>query len=228
MHLKALTGNRIRESVVSVLTSYSRSRTGSTHSWDKIKLFTLIAKRHFELLYMIDTSSWRHQICKVYVSDLILIRSFSLIIYSVISFQLFYFDTKSFYDSSKIFPSRTQQCRFRKGFFSSIYFCHWKLPCTSLFLWLHDATEIRTVFSSRFSLRVEFHLYWIHYCTYYLRLTFFGWTSISCIRSDDETSLYGSTFCRDLSFRFLNLSICLRRRCYRRFCSSNMILFFFP
>ena len=45
MHFKALTGNRTRESVVSVLTSDPRSRTRSTHSWDKIKLFTLIAKR---------------------------------------------------------------------------------------------------------------------------------------------------------------------------------------
>ena len=69
---------------------------------------------------------------------------------------------------------------------------------------------------------------WIHYCTYYLRLTFFRM----------DLHLLHPIWCRDftswkhvlqrfvLSFFFQNLSICLRRRCYRRFCSSNMIHWF--
>ena len=91
---------------------------------------------------------------------------------------------------------------FEKDCVSSTYFCHWKLPCTSWSLWLNDATRTRTVFSSRFSLRVEFHLYWTHYCTYYLCFAFFGCTIIPCIRSDGDTSLQESTLAEICPFPF--------------------------
>ena len=53
------------------------------------------------------------------------------------------------------------------------------------------------------------------------------WDGPSSLASDLMTKLHTmeSTFCRDLSFLLLNLSFCLRRRCYRRFCSSSMVLF---
>ena len=114
----------------------------------------------------------------------------------------------------------------KKGCFSSTYFCHWKFSCTFWSLWLNDATRIRTVFSSRFSLHVEFHLYRIHYCTHYLWLAFFFWIDHHPLHPvwwrHFTPRIHVS---RDLSFLLLYRTICFRSRCYRRFCSSSMILF---
>ena len=101
-----------------------------------------------------------------------------------------------------------------------------KLSRTSWSVWLNDATRIRTVFSSRFSVLVECHLFWSRYCTYYLWFAF----RIDHHLLDPIWWRHFTTWkyvCRDLSFLLLNLIICLGRRCYRDFCSSSEILFWF-
>ena len=98
-----------------------------------------------------------------------------------------------------------------------------KLSRISWSVWLNDAIRIRIVFSSRFSVLVESHFYWTHITC---DLLFSDWPHLlHPIWWRHFTP--GNYVSRDLSFLLLNFTICPRRRCLRRFCSSSMILFWF-
>ena len=144
-------------------------------------------------------------------------------------FSWFFFETQiSIITENISFTYSVMSSQFETINFSKSYiYIIETLSRISWSVWLNDAIRIRVVFSSRLSVLVESHFYWFHYDTYYLWFAFFR---------IDHHLLYpiwwrhftpGKYVSRDLSFLLLNLTICLRRRCYRGFYSSSKILFWF-
>ena len=123
--------------------------------------------------YMIDMSSCRHQIFQR-ICRRFLFHAFRLSFAQSFRFSWFFLMHKIVMIAQKYFlhvlrnvvSVRAIKCTNTCVLAQHISITG-NLSCTSWSVWLNGATRIRTVFTSWFSLHVEFHLYWIHYCTYY-------------------------------------------------------------